>query len=79
MSCLISSISYYHVATEICHNKNGLTVSEGSYIAMVQSFSFFAFSTAASHGSNTRMFLALNNLLYRVMAFTMHQGGNSIE
>ena len=71
------STSHYHTATEICHNKDKFTISGDSYVAMVRAFSNYAFSSAAVHGSNTRMFWALAYLNENIKAYTMHQGGNS--
>ena len=71
-----SNMAYYHDATEMCYNKNKLSMSRDSYVAIVQSFSFLAFGSSVMHGSNTRLG-ALDVHMIKVLSYTIYQA--SIE
>ena len=71
-----SNMAYYHGATEMCYNKNKLSMSRESYVAMIQSFSFLAYGSSLMHGSNTRLG-DLDGLMIRVLAYVIYQA--SIE
>ena len=51
-----SSVAYYHIATEMCHNKDSLIMSEESYVAAIRSFSFLAFASSGRQFNRPRPF-----------------------
>ena len=71
-----SNMAYYHDATEMCHNKNKLSMSRDSYVAIIQSFSFLAFGSSVMHGSNTRLG-NLDGHMIGVLSYAIYQA--SIE
>ena len=71
-----SNMAYYHDATEMCYNKNYLSMSRDSYVAIIQSFSFLAFGSSVMHGTNTRLG-ALDVHMIKVLAYAIYQA--SIE
>ena len=71
-----SNMAYYHDATEMCHNRDRISMSRDSFVAIVQSFSFLAFGSSVMHGSNTRLG-ALDTHMIDVLAYSIYQA--SIE
>ena len=67
-----SNMAYYHDATEMCYNKNRLSMSRDSYVAIIQSFSFLAYGSSVMHGTNTRLG-ALDVHMIKVLSYAIYQ------